>query len=203
MKKLLETLAAWGPWGLFLAAVLDGAGIPVPSGVDVLLVFLAARRPDEIIWLSMITVAGSTLGNTFLFYVARKGGEMFLEKRTASPRSLRFRRWFDHYGLLTVFISALVPLPIMPMKIFVLCAGALGASPVKFLIVFVCARVPRYVALAYLGRSMGSNALQYLRDHVWHLTAFAAGLTFVLWILIRIADHRRERAAARVAQPQQ
>lgn len=196
MKKLLETLVAWGPWGLFLAALLDGAGIPVPSGVDVLLVFLSARRPDETIWLSMLTVVGSTLGNLFLFFMARKGGEMFLARRTASPRTLKFRQWFDHYGLLTVFISALVPLPIMPMKIFVLCSGALGASPLQFVIVFVCARVPRYLALAFLGRSMGNNALQYLRDHALHLTAFAAALFLVLWILIRIADHRRERALA-------
>ncbi|MDZ4802195.1 MAG: VTT domain-containing protein [Bryobacteraceae bacterium] len=194
MKKLLDTLVGWGPWGLFLAALLDGAGIPVPSGVDVLLVFLAAKRPDEFIWLSLIAVTGSTLGNLFLFYMAHKGGEIFLEKRTALPRTMKLRRWFDHYGLLTVFISALVPLPIMPMKIFVICSGALGASPLMFVIVFICARVPRYLALAYLGRSMGNDALHYLKDHVWHLTAFAAGLFFVLWIMIRIADHRRERA---------
>lgn len=196
MKKLLEGLLAWGPWGLFLAALFDGAGIPIPSGVDVLLIFLAARLPDQVLWLTLLAVSGSVLGNLFLFFVARRGGQIFLDKRAGSPRSARFRRWFDHYGLLTVFISALVPLPIMPMKIFVLCAGALGSSWARFALVFVCARIPRYLGIAWLGREMGGDALTYLRDHIWHLTLLAVVLFFVLWLLIRLADYRRERATA-------
>src|SRR4051812_41440702 len=117
MKKLIATLLAWGPWGLFLAAVLDGAGVPVPGGVDVLLVYLSTRMPSAFLWLALITVAGSFAGNLFLFFLARRGGELLLDQRTSSAGAKRFRRWFGHYGLLTVFISALIPLPIMPMKI--------------------------------------------------------------------------------------
>ncbi|MBC7925600.1 MAG: VTT domain-containing protein [Bryobacteraceae bacterium] len=200
MKELLLSLVALGPWGLLLAAVLDGAGVPVPSGVDVLIVFLAARLPEQILLLTLMAVTGSTAGNLFLFSVARKGGQIFLEKRTTSRRGLQFRRWFDHYGLLTIFISALVPLPIMPMKIFVLCSGALGASAWQFVLVFVCARIPRYLALAYLGRSMGANALEYLKSHVWHLTGFALLLFAVLWAMIKIADKRRELQLTAKAQ---
>ena len=135
MKKLLTTLVAWGPWGLFLAAVLDGAGIPVPSGVDVLIVYLASRNPNDVVLFALLAVLGSVTGNLFLFWIARRGGHAFLEKRTASKHSGRFRNWFHHYGLLTVFISALVPLPVMPMKIFVICAGALDTRPLRFVLV--------------------------------------------------------------------
>ena len=196
MKKLLTTLVAWGPWGLFLAAVLDGAGIPVPSGVDVLIVYLASRSPNDVVLFALLAVLGSVTGNLFLFWIARRGGHAFLEKRTASKRSGRFRNWFHHYGLLTVFISALVPLPVMPMKIFVICAGALDTRPLRFVLVFVCARIPRYLALAFLGAAMGDNAVVYLRQHVWQLAAFAAGLFFVLWLLIRHVDRTHERIIA-------
>src|SRR4051794_4000423 len=190
MKKLLATLVAWGDWGLFLASVLDGAGVPVPGGVDVLLVYLATRQPGRSLLLALVTVAGSTLGNLFLFSVARRGGEILLDRRTTSNASKRFRKWFDEYGLLTVFVSALVPLPVMPMKIFVLCSGALKARTANFLVVFVIARVLRYTGLAWLGRQMGDNALQYLRDHVWHLAAGAAVLFVLLWLIVRTIDRR-------------
>src|SRR4051794_30638188 len=174
MKKLVATLLAWGDWGLFVASVLDGAGVPVPGGVDVLLVYLATRQPGRFLLLALITIVASTCGNLFLFTLARRGGELLLEKRTTSPASKRFRRWFDEYGLLTVFVSALVPLPVMPMKIFVLCSGALGIKTINFVVVFVIARVIRYTGLAWMGRQMGDHALQYLRDHVWHLAGLAA-----------------------------
>jgi uncharacterized membrane protein YdjX (TVP38/TMEM64 family) len=193
MKKFVATLIGWGLPGLFLAALLDGAGLTIPGGVDILVVVLAAARPDDVLLLSFVTVLGSVLGNFFLFSIARKGGQMFLEKRLASKRSQTFKAWFDRYGLLTVFISALVPLPVMPMKIFVFCSGALGISPIRFVLAFLGARIPRYLGLAYLGRNMGDNAMGYLRSHVWHLTAFAAVLFLLLWLVIRVADMRREK----------
>src|SRR5688500_19839856 len=62
------------------------------------------------------TSALSTLSLHAALPISRRGGEWYLRKRGSNPRSQRFRRWFDKYGLLTVFISALVPLPVMPMK---------------------------------------------------------------------------------------
>ncbi len=196
MKELLAKLVEYGPWGIFLGAFMDGAGVPIPGGVDVLDIYLAARRPDDVLLLAVLAVLGSVMGNMVLFTVARKGGQLFLEKLTSGRRSKKFRAWFDHYGLLTVFISALVPLPVMPMKIFVFCSGALGIKPWKFIVVFVAARFPRYLGLALLGRAMGNHALGYLKSHVWELVAFAAALTVVLWLMIRWTDQRRARIAA-------
>jgi membrane protein DedA with SNARE-associated domain len=191
LRDLLAGLVALGPTGLFLAALLDGAGVPVPSGVDVLLVAVASTMPDSILELTAVTVLGSVAGNLVLFAIARRGGEIFLARRTQSKRGRRFRGWFDRYGLLTVFVSALVPLPIMPMKIFVFCAGALGVRPLQFTLAFVGARIPRYLGLALLGRAMGNDAMAYLRAHAWHLAAFAVGLFLFLMTLIKIADRRR------------
>jgi membrane protein DedA with SNARE-associated domain len=190
MKELLSALLAWGSPGLLLAAFLDGAGVPVPSGVDVLVMYLASQSPDDAVWLAIVAVLGSAVGNFLLFLIARRGGQAFLEKRSSSRRSRKFRHWFDTYGLSTVFVSALVPLPVMPMKIFVLSAGALGSRPLRFLAVFLAARFPRYIGLALLGRAMGNDALQYLRYHVWHLVGFAVALFVLLAVIVHYADKR-------------
>ena len=193
MKGLLDWLIAIGPAGVLFAAILDGAGLPIPGGVDALVIFLAARTPGSAWMFAAIAVLGSVIGNLLLFSLARRGGEIYLHRRSSHPRSHRFRRWFDKYGLLTVFTSALVPLPIMPMKIFVLCAGALGSPTLKFIGIFVAGRIPRYFALAYLGMSMGDGAMGYLKSHVWHLTAVAAGLFLFLMLLVKLADKRHAR----------
>lgn len=190
MKTFLSSLVSWGPTGLFIGALLDGAGLPIPGGVDALIIFLATQLPQRAIGLALVALIGSVAGNFMLFLLARRGGQAFLEKRSQSQFSQRFRRWFDRYGLLTVFVAALVPLPVMPLKIFVLSSGALGSSPVRFLIAFIGARIPRYVGLALLGRAMGDNALDYLRHHVWHLLAFAVILFIVLAMIVRYADKR-------------
>jgi membrane protein DedA with SNARE-associated domain len=195
MKKFLSTLIGWGPPGLFVAAILDGAGLPIPGGVDVLVMLLASQAPEDAIRLGLVAVLGSVIGNFFLFALARRGGHAFLEKRHSSKRSMRFRRWFDRYGLLTVFVSALVPLPVMPMKIFVLSSGALGSPPLRFLLTFIGARIPRYLGLALLGRAMGSNAMEYLRHHVWHLVGFATALFVVLALIVRYADRKATEQA--------
>jgi membrane protein YqaA with SNARE-associated domain len=196
MRGLLDWLIAIGPAGVLFAAILDGAGLPIPGGVDALVIFLAARTPQSGWMFAAIAVLGSVIGNFFLFSLARRGGELYLRKRSSHPRSQRFRRWFDKYGLLTVFTSALVPLPVMPMKIFVICSGALGSPSLKFLAVFVAGRIPRYFGLAYLGMRMGDNALDYLKAHAIELTAIAVGLFLFLMFLVKLADKRHARLRA-------
>jgi membrane protein YqaA with SNARE-associated domain len=193
MKEFVANLLDWGASGLLVAALLDGAGLPVPGGVDLLIAFLASRSADTIALLTVAAVFGSTVGNLVLFSLARRGGQLYLEKRTRGKRSHRLRNWFERYGLLTVFIAALVPLPVMPLKIFVLSAGALGSKPLAFVLTFIGARVPRYLGLALLGRRMGEDALGYLRANAWNLLFFAIGLFLLLYFIVRMTDYRNRK----------
>jgi membrane protein DedA with SNARE-associated domain len=83
----------------------------------------------------------------------------------------------------------------MPMKIFVVCSGALGANPYAFIAVFMAARLPRYLGLAYLGAQMGDNAFAYLKAHRWDLVWFAVVLTVVLFAMVKIFDWWKARQA--------
>jgi membrane protein YqaA with SNARE-associated domain len=111
MKGLVAFLVGFGPLGLFLVSLVDGVGVPIPTGVDFLLVFLAAKSPDQAYLLATVTVVGSLIGGMGLYYAARKGGEAYLNRFTSDGRGQTFKRWFLDYGLLTVFIPALVIVP--------------------------------------------------------------------------------------------
>ncbi|MCC6362469.1 MAG: VTT domain-containing protein [Bryobacterales bacterium] len=185
MRKIVAVLTSWGPFGLFALAVFDSAGIPLPAAVDALVVATAAVNPASAYLDAAMAVLGSAIGSMVLFYIGRGGGQAYLDRVTAGPRAHRFREWFQTYGLITVFIPALLPIP-MPLKVFVLSAGALGVKPLHYLLVVLAARIPRYFGLAYLGSQLGEHTMGWLKAHVWHLVIFAAVLAAVLALAVRI-----------------
>ncbi len=185
LRKIAAALQAWGPGGAFLLALLDSAGIPLPGGVDALLILTAVTNPDLAYLTAAICVLGSSIGSMILFSIARKGGEAYLKRHTTTPRSRRFLAWFADYGLVTVLIPTLVPIPGLPMKIFVLSAGALGVRPITFLLTVLAGRIPRYFGLAALGRALGDDASGWLLLHKWHLVLGALILGALLMLLAR------------------
>lgn len=190
LRAFVQTLAGWGPAGIFALALLDSAGIPLPGGVDIFLIVLGASSPGAACAAALAAVAGSAIGCMILFSAARKGGQAYLDSRTASGRPAKLRAWFLRYGLLTVFIPAVLPIP-LPLKVFVLSAGALGVRPATFLLVVLAARAPRYLGLALLGAKLGEGSADYLKQHMWHLLALAGVLFIVLYAALRFAGRDR------------
>ncbi len=189
-KSFTQALIAFGPLGVFALAVIDSTGIPVAQGVDALLIFLAVESPRNA-WISaLLAVLGSTIGTMILFYAARKGGQRFLDKATASARAQRFRSWFVRYGLVTVFVPAFIPFP-MPLKLFVISAGVLGTRPAAFLAVILLARVLRYGGEVWLGLTLGHSSLGFLKAHVWHFALAGVVLFTALYLLVRLSDSSR------------
>jgi uncharacterized membrane protein YdjX (TVP38/TMEM64 family) len=126
------------------------------------------------------------------FEVMLRGGEAFLAKRTAGGRGASLRRWFHRYGLVTVFISGLLPIPGLPFKFFVACSGAMCERRLRILAVMTVARVPRYFALAYLGAALGDQSWPWVKSHTWGMVAGAAILATVLFLLIRWLERRNQ-----------
>jgi membrane protein DedA with SNARE-associated domain len=188
LKKFANTLVAWGPLGLFLLTLLDSAGIPLPGVVDTLLVFLASRTPSLWFVYGAIAVTGSMIGCMILFYLARLGGEKFLDRRTENGRGAKFKEWYLRYGLITVFIPAISVIPIT-LKVPAFCAGALGVPVWNYAAVILLARCIRYFGLAYFGSLMGDNALAWINTHKavigGSLAALAAALGVLAWLANR------------------
>lgn len=160
---------------------------------------LSAKAPDHAALCAFLALGGSLAGSMLLYWLARRGGEAYLERHSMTPRGIKARAWFQHYGLLSVFISAISPIP-MPMKLFVISSGALGVRPMPFFFTVLAARTPRYAALAYLGAHLGHDgAGAYLKSHAWHIGGILVALFAACFAAIKIADARRGRHAALLA----
>jgi len=73
------------------------------------------------------------------------------------------------------------------------CAGALGHSRTRFMLVLAAARIPRYLALAYLGAVLGENSLHWVTGHIWYFVAAAIALSLLLFMLIRFTGREQSQ----------
>ncbi|MBV8073632.1 MAG: DedA family protein [Acidobacteriaceae bacterium] len=176
-----------------MLAVFDSAGLPIVGGVDALLIAFSSTHPQRAYIAAAGAVVGSLAGSLVLFYIARKGGEVLLARHTGSRLGARLHRWFYRYGLVTVFIPALSPIP-LPMKVPVFCAGALRVRVGYFATVVVAARMIRYFALAYFGAKYGQETFTYITSHGKLFGVIAAVLALAAAIGIRLAQKLQARS---------
>jgi membrane protein YqaA with SNARE-associated domain len=192
LSKIVAALIAFGPWGVFLLGFIDSLGIPLPATMDALLVLVAVKAPQRAYFTALMGVLGSAGGSIALFLAARHGRRLFLKGQPPLGKPQRFERWFDRYGMLTVFIPAVTPVLPLPLKVFVVSAGALKTPFSKFLAVILLARVIRYFSEAYLGLQLGADAQTFLARHAWTILGIALALAGAAYVLIRMNDRRRE-----------
>ena len=178
-------LALGGP-GLALVAFLDSTFLPLPGITDLLLVLMVTRRPGAMLADVLLTVAGSVAGCLVMHAIGRKGGEALVRKRFTGEKTERAMAALQRNGVMAVLIPSLLPPP-APFKIFVLLAGVVGISAVRFAIAIALGRFARYLALGLLAVRYGSRAMTYMRERgamvsLVAVAALAAG--FGVYLLV-------------------
>jgi membrane protein DedA with SNARE-associated domain len=194
LNSFFKALIAIGPAAVFVVALLDSFGVPLVGGVDALIITVAVKTPQLAYLTATLAIAGSLVGNLFLFRAAYYGGRKFAREATPEGKRAKFQRWFHRYGLLTVFIPAVTPFVPLPLKVFVISAGAMHTPLRRFLGVVLLARAIRYFGEAYLGIHLGRDATGFLRANVWNIVGVFLALALVLVALIKWQDRRRVEA---------
>ena len=191
LARLSAILQTYGPWGIFGLALLDSMGVPLPSASDLVLLGVAIKSvdtPSVAYFTAFMALAGSLIGNIILFQGARHGRRL-MSRTDATPG--KFQVWFRRYGLLTVFVPAVVPIVPLPLKVFVISAGAFHTPFARFVAVIFVARVIRYFGMAYLALQLGADAQGFLVRHGWTLVGIALGVAFALYWAMRWSERRR------------
>jgi uncharacterized protein (TIGR03382 family) len=177
----------WGAPGLFLLALIDSGAVPIPQGVDVLLFVQVVADPPRALLYAALATAGSLLGCIFLYWVARKGGEVTLRRRVSPERALHYRRQIEKYDALTLVLPTMIPLP-LPMKLFVIAAGVFGVRFERFLLAVLFARVVRFFGIALAAQRYGEQTWSLLRQH-----ALTAGIAAAVLLALFYWLSRRRR----------
>jgi membrane protein DedA with SNARE-associated domain len=194
LTKISAALIAYGIPGVFLLSLLDSLGIPLPAAVDLILLDVgvhSTHNPQKAYLMALMAVIGSLTGNLALFQAARHGRRLFGKSEPSPGERRRFQDWFRRYGLLTVFVPAVVPFVPLPLKVFVISAGALHVPFRKFLAVILAARVIRYFGMAWLALQLGADAHEFLVHNAWRLVGGALACALVMYLLMNWNERRQ------------
>ncbi len=194
LAKFSAALVAYGPLGIFLLALVDSGGIPLPAAIDLLLLDIAvhsALDPARAWMAALLAVLGSLLGNVALFHAALHGRRLFRQSEPAPGERRRFEEWFRRYGLLTVFVPGAVPFVPIPLKVFVLSAGAFRTPFGRFLIVIALARATRFFGMVWLALELGPGAQEFLTHHGWTLAGVVLAFALVFYLVMRLRGPRK------------
>jgi len=154
---------AFGPFGLFAIAFLDSVMVPLPGGVDAVMMILSAARPAWMPIYAASGVIGSTLGCMVLYFVSRRAGHRALA-RFSEAKQKRVKDLLDRYDVLAVLVASLLPPP-FPLKLFVVSAGVFRFKPWRFGIAIAAGRAFRYLLEGYLAVRYGDHAKEILAHY--------------------------------------
>lgn len=180
LSKLSQYLVSFGPFGLFTIAFLDSVMIPMPGGVDAVLLLLAASRPS---WM-LIYVAAATVGSTFgcvvLYRISQRAGKRALA-RFSEAKQKRVKDLLDRYDVMSVLVASLLPPP-FPFKLFVVSSGVFRLNIVRFTIAIAAGRTFRYLLEGYIAAHYGEHAKEILARYYPTIGITLAILVIVFFI---------------------
>lgn len=180
-----------GGFGLVLLGVADNSVVPLTGSMDVLTIWLAARHREPWLYYALMATIGAVLGGYITYSLARKGGQHAMERRLSKRRAAKVYKKFERWGFSAIAIPALLPPP-FPFVPFLLAAGAMQYSRVKFLGALTLGRGVRYSVAAYLGALYGRHILRFFARYDKLAVGVLIGLAVVGGILTLI-QYRRYR----------
>lgn len=194
MDGLRDSLLALGIPGLFLIAFLDSAGVPLPGGVDVVVLLLAWQQPSLFVWIALAASTGSTLGCLVLYRIGRTGGDRAVRRLDPGKREWVTRKVREN-DVFAMLVAVLAPPP-FPAKVFMLVAGIVGMSWIRFAGAIFVGRMIRFTGEAYLAVRLGDRAVETLQEHYPTIGA-ALALAVILYLGVKRFRKRRRLPAAR------
>lgn len=178
LTKFSHYLVSFGPLGLLAIAFLDSVMIPMPGGVDAVLLLLSASRPSWVLVYVAAATIGSTAGCVVLYFISQRAGHRALARFSESKQK-RVKNLIDRYDVLSVLVASLLPPP-FPFKLFVVSAGVFRLNLVRFTVAVAAGRTFRYLLEGYLAARYGEHAKEILGRYY---PAIAVGLALVIIIV--------------------
>ena len=184
-----------GGLGLFFVAFMDASVLSLPEVNDILIVYMVTKSPSFLVYYAAMATAGSIGGSLVVFYLGRKGGEAVLRRQFSAGQIDRMQGRFKRYGMAAVVVPAMLPPPV-PLKLFVLGAGAAGMATGTFVWAIGIGRGVRYLVEGALAYYYGAAAFEYIKRHGSEVALW--GGLFAALLLVGYYWRRQRRGTAEV-----
>jgi len=180
-------VAAMGGGGILAVAFLDSSVLSFPFITDALVMRMCIERPERMPYYAAMATLGSLLGCIWIYFLAKKGGEVYFH-RHGGRYALKAKRWVDSHAFLSLFIPAILPPP-MQFKVFVLAEGVFQVPLKTFVLALVLGRGFRYVVEGVFAIRYGQRALVFLVAHAVMFIIVVIVLLVLLYLANRFVLH--------------
>ena len=192
---LWAILKPLGPWGVLLAAVLDGAAFGLP--IDLVVGGYVSQNHRQWLIYVLLAAVGSALGSLVIYAIGFAGGEELLRKRVSPARFAKLHDAFEQHPFWSLMFPAMLPPP-TPFKAFVLASAVAEMSISHFLLAIFLGRFVRFAALAGLVIYFGPGAVSTIRiffSHHFHWLVLIAIAGLATWLMSKRTAKRRRAAS--------
>ena len=197
LNRLSEVLITFGPFGLFVVALLDSSFVPLPSSADALMLLLTTAQPRWMLLYALVATLGSATGCLILYYASRRAGQRAL-KRFSESKQRRVKAWIDRYDVISVLVASVLPPP-FPFKLFVVSAGVFRFSVTRFLIAIIVGRGFRFLLEGYFAIRYGAQAKAALAQY-YPWIGLGLAVLIIVGVLARALMKRRSVVAGEVEE---
>lgn len=184
LENVIET---YGYWALLLGTVLEGETVVVIAG------FLAHQGYLQLKFVILFSFLGSLLGDQFYFYIGRRKGRNFLEKKpTWKRKTNRIQLLIEkHQNLLMLGFRFLYGFrTITPFVI-----GMSNIKIIKFAILNAISALIWAISISTAGFMFGKS-LELIFDKVKRYEIMAVALIAVIGVIIWITHFYRNKKLA-------
>jgi membrane protein YqaA with SNARE-associated domain len=109
-------------WALAIIAFAESSFFPVPP--DLLMIPMAAARPENAFFFAFLCTLFSLLGGVFGYWIGQKGGQPILNRFIKRETVLRVEGLFNRYDAWAIGIAGFTPIP---YKVFTIASGAFAS----------------------------------------------------------------------------
>jgi membrane protein DedA with SNARE-associated domain len=191
-----EFIGSAGAVAVFVLMTLESACIPIPSEAIMLFAGFSVSKGELTLFEVVAAgVLGNLVGSWIAYAVGYYGRLDLLEKNRLihiNPKHLKWADdWFARYGSATVFFSRMLPI----IRTFISLPAGVAKMPFwRFTVLTLAGSIPWVLALALLGKGVGSNWEHWRHNlgYLDYLVLAAIVAAIVYWIVRR----RRRNAAA-------
>ncbi len=192
---VITTIEQLGYAGVFVAMLLESAGVPLPS--EVIMPFAGYVAWEGRLTLIGVTIAGTLgclAGSLVLYYIGAYGGRPLLDRYgkyvlIRKSELDRADRWFAKHGEITVLVSRVLPIV---RSFFSLPAGMTHMNITKFSLYTTLGSFLWCLALAYVGVLLGPRWSDVVRLFRYFNIVVIIGIVVLIGYLI----YNRKRIAA-------
>lgn len=152
---VLNTIDAWGYWGVFFLMAMESANLPVPSEIVMPFSGFLVSTGSFSFWPVVLVGTFGQLGGSLASYWIATHFERWTRKWVSHNRYFKkSQEWFDKYGVATAFWSRLMPI----VRTFIsFPAGLFRVNIWKFSIYTFVGAFIWTVPLTYAGFYLGEN----------------------------------------------